>query len=224
MTPEAKIEEIFHAHLVNINMFYGDMDKSEQWETNQVCLVDAIQALIVEARYQSEIWEPYMNFPFSGEYEVSSAGRVRRSGRVLAPADNGKGYLVVSLSKENKYKNYLVHRLVAQVFIINSKAYDCVNHIDGNKQNNCVANLEWCTYSENEKHSYKLGKVNSQSKLTPEQAQTIHERLQNGDTLASIAKDYGVHFTLISQIKRGLLWKQTDKQLNHLKALRKGSE
>ena len=50
MTPEAKIEEIFHAHLVNINMFYGDMDKSEQWETNQVCLVDAIQALIVEAR------------------------------------------------------------------------------------------------------------------------------------------------------------------------------
>ena len=68
-----------------------------------------------------------------------------------------KGYLVAHLSKDNKAKNILVHRLVAESFIPNPNKYPCVNHIDGNKQNNNINNLEWCTHSENDLHAYKIG-------------------------------------------------------------------
>jgi hypothetical protein len=74
------------------------------------------------------------------------------------------GYMQVTIMKNKKGKSHLVHRLVAKAFLPNPENKPCVNHIDGNKKNNSVTNLEWCTYSENEKHSYSvLGKVNSRS-------------------------------------------------------------
>lgn len=69
-----------------------------------------------------------------------------------------RGYLTVYLyNKENVCKCHLVHRIVAKMFIQNPKNLPCVNHKDGNKLNNNINNLEWCTYSENLKHAYKTG-------------------------------------------------------------------
>lgn len=83
-------------------------------------------------------------------------GRIRR----IKPVETKGGYLRVWLSDQNHQKHLLlVHRLVAETFIPNPENKCDVNHIDGNKQNNCVQNLEWATKSENILHAYKvLGK------------------------------------------------------------------
>lgn len=99
---------------------------------------------------------------YEGMYQVSNLGRVRsfkkyREGRILKSFPDPNGYLKVSLSKNNKLKNHRVHRLVAIHFIPNPQNKSQVNHIDGNKQNDNVNNLEWSTPSENGKHAYKIG-------------------------------------------------------------------
>ena len=77
-----------------------------------------------------------------------------------------RGYLRVTLSENNVQKKFSVHRLVAKHFVLREIEKNFVNHIDGNKLNNSAQNLEWCTSSENELHSYRvLGKVNSNRKL-----------------------------------------------------------
>lgn len=94
-------------------------------------------------------------------YQVSNTGRVRSKERIarrngittkrlksviLKPQKQVNGYLFVCLSKDGKYKQYLIHRLVATAFI-NGEGE--VNHIDEDKTNNCVSNLEWVTHSDN---------------------------------------------------------------------------
>lgn len=65
------------------------------------------------------------------------------------------GYLVYRLSKEGKKYQFYAHRLVAETFIDNPNDFNIVNHKDGNKLNNCVENLEWCSQSDNMRHAYK---------------------------------------------------------------------
>lgn len=132
-----------------------------------------------------EIWKKIDEFE---NYEVSNLGRVRRieccitySNEVVArykekylKFDYTTLYKRVTLSYKNKTKRFVVHRLVALAFIPNPKNKSCVNHIDGDKINNKVENLEWCTYSENERHSYNvLGKINSRRKLNEDQVKDI---------------------------------------------------
>ena len=83
---------------------------------------------------------------YEGLYAITRDGRVwsYKSNKFLKPIDNGHGYYQISLCKEGKVKNYLIHRLVAQAFIPNPEELPQVNHKDENKQNNCVNNLEWC--------------------------------------------------------------------------------
>lgn len=71
------------------------------------------------------------------------------------------GYLYYSLKINNKVKNFTIHRLLAKYFIPNPNNYPCVNHIDGNKQNNSLDNLEWCTYKHNSQEAVKLGLIKS---------------------------------------------------------------
>lgn len=88
-------------------------------------------------------------------YQVSNLGRVRNAnGRILAPHDVNSGYLVINLNKYHKSRT--VHRLVAEAFIPNPYSKEQVNHIDGNKHNNYVGNLEWCSPSENMKHAREV--------------------------------------------------------------------
>lgn len=76
--------------------------------------------------------------------------------KVLKPGINTKGYLQVQLCKDEKRKLFLVHRIVAEHFIPRlNEEQDVINHIDGNKQNNNVENLEWCTQEQNVQHAIK---------------------------------------------------------------------
>jgi hypothetical protein len=103
----------------------------------------------------------------TGYYVIQSDGgivstRSRCNAKFLKQTVLPTGYLQVSIMNKGKCKSKLVHRLIAQAFIPNPENKPCVNHKDGNKLNNDVSNLEWCTYSENELHSYSvLGKINS---------------------------------------------------------------
>lgn len=99
---------------------------------------------------------------YEGLYEVDTNGNVysiittnSRRKRILKP-ENKNGYLSVNLYKNGKQKHYYIHRLVAEAFIPNPHNLKYVNHIDCNKHNNAVSNLEWCTQSENVAHQVKM--------------------------------------------------------------------
>lgn len=111
---------------------------------------------------------------YNGRYKISQSGVVlstrykRVDGRtfpekVLQQAISRTGYpTVVLYTKQGKHNRIAVHRLVAQTFIKNPKRLPHVNHKDGNRTNNNVENLEWCTPSQNHLHSYRvLGRVPS---------------------------------------------------------------
>lgn len=111
-----------------------------------------------------EIWKDIQGY--EGLYQVSNLGNVKslnwnhcNQQKLLSLDFNGtetKGrYYKVTLFKNHKRKGHLVHRLVAEAFIPNPKNKPQVNHIDGNKINNCVSNLEWVTEKENVNHAIK---------------------------------------------------------------------
>lgn len=106
--------------------------------------------------------EEFLDIPgFQGRYQINKQGDVlslRRSGakQHLLPAKTEKGYRRVFLYIGDKSKGFQVHRLVALTFIPNPDEKPFVNHKDGNKRNNTVENLEWCTRAENQKHSREV--------------------------------------------------------------------
>lgn len=107
-----------------------------------------------------EVWKDIEGY--EGLYQVSNLGNVRSYNKgqqwnVLKPCVNTWGYEFVHLFKNKKVKNAVIHRLVAQTFICNPENKKCVNHIDGNKKNNHVKNLEWTTHGENNKHALEQG-------------------------------------------------------------------
>lgn len=115
-----------------------------------------------------ETWKDIKGY--EGYYQISNLGRVKSVERVyktklsyrtvperIRTPVNANGYLYCELWKEGNHKRFAVHRLVAQAFIENPGGLPHVNHKDGNKQNNAVSNLEWCTQSENNLHAFKMG-------------------------------------------------------------------
>ena len=110
---------------------------------------------------ETEIWRTavYDGVVYEGLYQVSNFGRIlslnyNKTGRaeLMKPFDNGCGYLRVHLSKNGKIDNCMVHRLVAEVFLPNPENLPEVNHIDENKENNRVDNLEWKSHKDNCNH------------------------------------------------------------------------
>lgn len=114
-----------------------------------------------------EIWKPIKGF--ENNYEISNYGRVKSLSRdvyfenillkrtkeiIMKHNIINTGYPVIGLRLENVRTQHLVHRLVAIHFINNPNGYNCVNHIDLNKKNNKVNNLEWVTSSENTIHYF----------------------------------------------------------------------
>lgn len=104
-----------------------------------------------------EVWKKIPGY--EGIYDVSNLGRVKslRCNKIMSLSKSSTGYLHIQLYKDKKYKTHTIHSLVANAFIPNIYNKPEINHIDGNKENNNVSNLEWSTKSENQIHAIKLG-------------------------------------------------------------------
>ena len=117
-----------------------------------------------------EIWKSIKGY--EDKYQVSNFGRVKSLKRVVPHKLYGTkvvperflkaylrshGYYCISLWNNNSKTDKYIHRLLAIYFITNPNNYPCINHIDGNKTNNSINNLEWCTIKQNNEHSYANG-------------------------------------------------------------------
>lgn len=130
-----------------------------------------------------EMWRPVKGF--ESIYEISSLGRVRSLdrlvnkwngqrtvvGKIKTPTKNKHGYLYVDLYKNGVKTRFTIHRLVAAAFIPPVAGKPLVNHIDGNKQNNILSNLEWVTNQENQQFAVSTGQSknigDNSSRATP---------------------------------------------------------
>lgn len=173
-----------------------------------------------------EVWKDIVGF--ETVYQVSNKGRIKRlesrcvakggstrrvKERILTPFPNKTrhNYLYINLNWEG-ITQFRVHRLVAKMFISNPNNLPEVNHLDGNKNNNCVNNLEWCTSSENKQHALRTGlkkkplSITYATVLTPVNVEDIRSELQKGISGRSLAYKYNVSEGLISQIKHNKRW------------------
>lgn len=162
-----------------------------------------------------EIWADIIDYV--GLYKVSNKGRVYNTvtNTILAVYTDRGGYNKCTLMKDKQRKSCLLHRIVAKAFIPNHENKKTINHIDGDKSNNSVSNLEWATMSENSKHAWQTGlkksSNNGRSKLTEADVLKIRERYAAGESGAIIAKSYGVSKQNVYVIARGTNWAYTDR-------------
>lgn len=172
-----------------------------------------------------EEWRPVAEF--TGVYEVSNLGRVRRvstgmgarAGRLITPHTLSNGYVHVRLSVQSRHFNRYPHRLVALAFLGNPKMGEEVNHIDGVKANNRVTNLEWISRSENHRHAFRLGlrsheglfngEKNGRAVISAQDAERIRA-LRGVVPQKVLAKEYGLTQGHISRIQRGVAWGRQD--------------
>jgi len=169
---------------------------------------------------EKEKWIKIKNYP---KYMISNLGRVwsEYTKKYIKPhlrsKDKGKAYLKVSLYNIDGTKTFSMHRLLAETFIPNPDNKCCINHKDGNKTNNHLANLEWVTYSENTQHASdtKLmlrGTDRLNSKLTNDKVIEIANLLQTSDlSFNSIGRIYGVDSGVIRDIHRRHSWQHMTK-------------
>lgn len=129
-----------------------------------------------------EIWKDIENF--EGLYQISNLGKVKSVDRKVHVIDtksnrdydrhfpeciratnlDTKGYVMVTLKKDGKTHRHRVHRLVAQAFIPNPEKLPQVNHIDENKENNHVSNLEWCTNEYNGSYGTRIKRISEKNR------------------------------------------------------------
>ena len=172
-----------------------------------------------------ENWKTIKNFP---DYAVSDHGNVKRivkdlhnrKLRTLKLRPSGCGYLHVSLSKDKKKYDKRVNRLVLETFVRPCPDKMECNHIDGNKHNNCIENLEWVTRSENMKHKYRIGLAipsdhrgskNPVAKLIESDVMEI-KRLRFNEMLSmySIAKIFNISYPSVSMICNNKTWRHVE--------------
>ena len=110
-----------------------------------------------------EIWK---DIPDYENYQISNLGNVfsKKRKKLKSITKNDKGYCYVQLYKNDKPHTLRLHRLVARTFIPNPNNYPEVNHIDCNKENNCINNLEWCDRLYNMQEAYKNGLIPPRTK------------------------------------------------------------
>lgn len=143
---------------------------------------------------------------YEGLYQVSNLGRVKRSKgkymkseRILMLFINTPGYLQVMLCKNNKCKKFTVHRLVANAFIPNPENKPQVNHIDEDKTNNKVSNLEWVTAKENVNH----GTRNERSSKKIKAIDIANGEWNDYKSISECARELGLHQSSISMCLKG---------------------
>ena len=145
-------------------------------------------------------------------YYITKNGDIfNKHNKKITPVDNGRGYLIVGLTFEGKRIIKAVHRLLAEAFIDNPNNLSDVNHIDGDRRNNSLSNLEWLSHGDNIKHSYSLGNRcakgsnNANCSTTEETVITICGYLESGLKPCQI-RDLGFNYSLVRGIKNRKRW------------------
>lgn len=171
-----------------------------------------------------ERWLPIAGY--EGLYEVSDFGNVRSLDRVvpthygtrvhrgkqLLPTCTNKGYSRVGLSRDGTTKLFVIHRLVCAAFLPPDPERPHVNHLDLDRTNNRVTNLEWCTQLENFAHSSKHGSnhaatnPNKAKKLTARQVEAIHVLDELGTSVRIISSLFSITKDNVRNILSGKLW------------------
>lgn len=160
-----------------------------------------------------EVWKDVVGY--EDYFRISSLGRVysKRTSKILKQCKNKAGYYTISSrigGRAGKAICLRIHRLIAEAFIPNPANKPFINHINGIKTDNSIANLEWVTAQENIVHAYSTGLIIpnsgekcSRSKLTQIQVDTIRKRYKpycKKDGVRAIAKEFGLHHSIISRV------------------------
>lgn len=152
--------------------------------------------------------------------EVSECGKIRNavSKRLLKPHYDKDGYLRHKIWVGDNSKSLLVHRAVAKAFIPNPDNKPQVNHINSIRDDNRISNLEWVTPKENSEHGVRFGNIvggedNARSILTNATVIDICNRLNNEQSIVSIARELGVGKDTIQNIKSGSSWLSVSKDI-----------
>lgn len=151
-------------------------------------------------------------------YTIDEFGKVKntKTNKYLKGAINSKGYLRVELHLNKKIKKFFVHRLVAEYFVENPLNKEQVNHIDGNKLNNNMNNLEWVTNQENRNHAIKnnltknlCGEETPWSKLTKKDVIFIRSEYDKKETFNAkkLSKKFKVSTSQILLVAKRKSWK-----------------
>lgn len=184
---------------------------------------------------QNEVWRDIWSF--EGSYQVSNFGNVRsldryiyhprmgkifRKGKMLKQSYASKGYKQVCLNDNGRTTTFRVHRLVAMMFIENPDNLETVNHIDGNKENNHVSNLEWCSVADNLRHASVNGLMNHSSLTGSMNVNSVLDEgkvykmmtdyFLNDRILKEIAEEYDVSIATVFQAIKGITWKSVQKK------------
>ena len=173
-----------------------------------------------------EVWKDIKGYNYySGLYQVSNLGRVRSltklkryRNKIKSQRIKTTGYFVTDLKYNNIKKTAMIHRLVAYAFINNPHNKAQVNHIDGDKLNNSVDNLEWCTNLENNEHARRTGLINDYGEnschaiLSKKEVVEIRKKYATGDYMQKdLAKEYNIGYVEIHRIVRNKRWKHMER-------------
>lgn len=176
---------------------------------------------------KGEIWKEIDGQ--NGRYLISNMNRVKatyrtiilKNGkqrvlpeRILSCSHNCHGYKIISFWNNNKNKCYSLHRLIAKAFIPNPENKKEVNHLNGDKKDNRLENLEWATHQENLSHAFRTGLVNVSkgdnhylAKLNSAQVKKIRELIKDGESAINISKMFCVSPRAIRDIRNNISWK-----------------
>lgn len=159
---------------------------------------------------QKEIWKDITGY--EGLYQVSNGGRILslRTNKIMSSTKDSKGYYKITLSNNAKCKTLRVHRIIADAFINKINGKEFINHIDGDRANNSISNLEWVSKSENALHSYKTLKNKTHNRgFTDEKIKEIKQYLKdNPNTKAcDLARKYNIRNYTAVRIKSNITYK-----------------
>lgn len=143
-----------------------------------------------------EVWKDIIDFP---NYQVSNLGRVKSKGKILKSTKDNGGYLMVMISNNTGYKTKRIHRLVAETFIPNPNNYKEVNHIDENKTNNCVDNLEWCTRKYNNNYGTRNKRISNTMKKKIGQYDKNNNLIKAYESISEASKQSEINIASISR-------------------------
>lgn len=159
-----------------------------------------------------EVWKDIIGY--ERLYKISNFGRCVRVeggdklGQCILQGDNGAGYKNLHLYKEGKQSTKYIHRLVAQAFIPNPENKSQVHHIDHDRSNNRVDNLEWVTPSENIRYGVSEGRINNKirgktNSIGEDVLKEVAKLKFKGLTVQSIANELGLPRTTVSSLVNG---------------------